>query len=159
MKKIFFLLFFTITTSIFAQKVSKQLIAEYEDTLKVMAKTIMNGENETIKTEANNAFINLSPRYAMEALGMVLIAIVAFNFTSSVRSIESVIPILGALALGAQRMLPMLQLAYQGWSTMLGGRASLVDTLEFLDQKIPEVNNEVSIDFNKNIILKDISFR
>ena len=111
------------------------------------------------RSQANNAFINLSPRYAMEALGMVLIAIVAFYFTSSDRSIESVIPILGALALGAQRMLPMLQLAYQGWSTMLGGRASLVDTLEFLDQKIPEVNNEVSIDFNKNIILKDISFR
>ena len=111
------------------------------------------------RSQANNAFINLSPRYAMEALGMVLIAIVAFYFTTSDRSIESVIPILGALALGAQRMLPMLQLAYQGWSTMLGGRASLVDTLEFLDQKIPEVNNEVSIDFNKNIILKDISFR
>ena len=111
------------------------------------------------RSQANNAFINLSPRYAMEALGMVLIAIVAFYFTSSDGSIESVIPILGALALGAQRMLPMLQLAYQGWSTMLGGRASLVDTLEFLDQKIPEVNNEVSIDFNKNIILKDISFR
>ena len=57
MKKIFFLLFFTITTSIFAQKVSKQLIAEYEDTLKVMAKTIMNGKNEQVKTGANEAFI------------------------------------------------------------------------------------------------------
>ena len=58
MKKIFFLLFFTITTSIFAQKVSKQLIAEYEDTLKIMAHTIMNGENQAVKTEANNAFIS-----------------------------------------------------------------------------------------------------
>ena len=57
MKKIFFLLFFTITTSIFAQKVSKQLIAEYEDTLKIMAHTIMNGENEQVKTSANQAFI------------------------------------------------------------------------------------------------------
>jgi len=111
------------------------------------------------RSQANNAFISLSPRYAMEALGMVLIAIVAFYFTSSDTSVESVIPLLGALALGAQRMLPMLQLAYQGWSSMLGGKASLVDILEFLDQKIPEVNNEVSIDFNENIILKDISFR
>ena len=57
MKKIFFLLFFTITTSIFAQKVSKHLISEYEDTLKVMAQTIMNGENEQVKTGANEAFI------------------------------------------------------------------------------------------------------
>ena len=51
MKKIFFLLFFTITTSIFAQKVSKQLISEYEDTLKVMAQTIMYDENEQVKNE------------------------------------------------------------------------------------------------------------
>ena len=59
MKKIFFLTLFSILTiSVFSQKVSKQLIAEYEDILKVMAHTIMNGENQTVKTEANNAFIS-----------------------------------------------------------------------------------------------------
>jgi len=59
MKKIFFLTLFSILTiSVFSQKVSKQLIAEYEDTLKVMAHTIMNGENQAVKTEANNAFIS-----------------------------------------------------------------------------------------------------
>ena len=59
MKKIFFLTLFSILTiSVFSQKVSKQLIAEYEDTLKVMAHTIMNGESQTVKTEANNAFIS-----------------------------------------------------------------------------------------------------
>ena len=56
MKKIFFLLFFTITTNIFAQKVSKQLIAEYEDTLKVMAHKIMNADSEEERRIANNAF-------------------------------------------------------------------------------------------------------
>ena len=59
MKKIFFLTLFSILNiSVFSQKVSKQLIAEYEDTLKVMAHTIMNGENQAVKTEANNAFIS-----------------------------------------------------------------------------------------------------
>ncbi|MBC8265606.1 MAG: hypothetical protein H8E84_01435 [Flavobacteriales bacterium] len=59
MKKIIFLLFFTlIVNNVFSQKVSKQLIAEYEDTLKVMAHSIMNGENEIIKIDANNAFIS-----------------------------------------------------------------------------------------------------
>ena len=59
MKKIFFLTLFSILTiSVFSQKVSKQLIVEYEDTLKVMAHTIMNGENQAVKTEANNAFIS-----------------------------------------------------------------------------------------------------
>jgi len=111
------------------------------------------------RSQANNAFISLSPRYAMEALGMVLIAIVAFHLTSSDKSAQSAIPLLGTLAFGAQRLLPMLQLAYQGWSSILGGYGSLVDILGFLDQKIPKVSNEVSIDFNENIILKDMSFR
>ena len=111
------------------------------------------------KSQATNAFISLSPRYAMEALGMVLIAIVAFYVTSGEDSVNSVIPLLGGLALGAQRMLPMVQLAYQGWSSILGGEGSLVDILEFLDQKIIEETNEISVDFDQNIVLENISFR
>ena len=58
MKKIFtiFCTFF-LFSSVSAQKVSKQLIAEYEDTLKVMAHTIMNTETEQEKFVANRAFI------------------------------------------------------------------------------------------------------
>jgi len=58
MKKIFtiFCTFFLLS-SISAQKVSKQLIAEYEDTLKVMANTIMNAKTEQEKFIANDTFI------------------------------------------------------------------------------------------------------
>ena len=58
MKKIFtiFCTFFLLS-SISAQKVSKQLIAEYEDTLKVMAHSIMNAKKEQEKFVANHAFI------------------------------------------------------------------------------------------------------
>ncbi|MEC8853509.1 MAG: hypothetical protein VYD33_03600 [Bacteroidota bacterium] len=58
MKKIFaiFCTFF-LFSSVSAQKVSKQLIAEYEDTLKVMAHIIMNTDTEQKKFVANRAFI------------------------------------------------------------------------------------------------------
>lgn len=111
------------------------------------------------KSQANNAFISLSPRYAMEALGMILIASVAYYFSAIDNTSVSIIPLLGALALGAQRMLPMLQLAYVGWSTILGGKASLVDILEFLDQKIPKSNDDQEINFKNKICFKDITFR
>ena len=52
-----FFLTFSFLTNAPAQKVSKELIAEYEDTLKVMAHIIMNGENDTIKQKANKSFI------------------------------------------------------------------------------------------------------
>tara|TARA_A100001037_G_scaffold129289_1_gene117109 strand:+ start:129 stop:1016 length:888 start_codon:yes stop_codon:yes gene_type:complete len=52
-----FLLTFSFLTNATAQKVSKELIAEYEDTLKVMAHIIMNGEHDTIKQKAHEGFI------------------------------------------------------------------------------------------------------
>lgn len=58
MRKILFInifIFFLISCS--AQKGNNKLIAEYEDTLKVMAHLIMHGESEEEKIVANNAFI------------------------------------------------------------------------------------------------------
>ncbi|MBT4882068.1 MAG: hypothetical protein HON40_05905, partial [Flavobacteriales bacterium] len=43
--------------SAFAQKGNATLFAEYEDTLKVMAHTIMNADTEEAKRTANTAFI------------------------------------------------------------------------------------------------------
>ena len=57
MQKICLLLFIIISLNGFAQKGNNKLIAEYEDTLKVMAHTIMNAETEAEKRIANQAFI------------------------------------------------------------------------------------------------------
>lgn len=57
MKKICFLVFTVYSLSSFAQKGNNNLFAEYEDTLKVMAHTIMNAETEAEKRLANTAFI------------------------------------------------------------------------------------------------------
>ena len=57
MKKICFLIFTLHSLSSFAQKGNNNLFAEYEDTLKVMAHTIMNAETEAEKRLANTAFI------------------------------------------------------------------------------------------------------
>jgi ABC-type bacteriocin/lantibiotic exporter with double-glycine peptidase domain len=49
----------------------------------------------------------------------------------------SVIPLLGSLALGAQRLLPALQQIYGGWSALKGYNASLQSVLEILNQPLP----------------------
>jgi len=58
MRKICLFLFTLISLTSFAQKGNNTLIAEYEDTLKVMAHTIMNAETEAEKRLANTAFIS-----------------------------------------------------------------------------------------------------
>lgn len=89
------------------------------------------------RAHGNNTFIAQSPRYAMEALGMVLIAALAYGLSRRAEGIGPALPLLGALALGAQRLLPALQQAYSTWAGIVGSRASLVTALELLDQPLP----------------------
>jgi len=81
-----------------------------------------------------NAFIAQSPRPALEAIGIALIAILAYSLNRSGGGLISALPTLGALALGAQRLLPALQQGYSAWANIVGSQASLADTLTLLDQ-------------------------
>jgi len=85
----------------------------------------------------NNVFIGGSPRYIIEASIIGLMAILAYSLNSGSGGVASALPVLGALALGAQRMLPALQQMYIAWSSIAGTHASIADTLELLDQPLP----------------------
>jgi ABC-type multidrug transport system fused ATPase/permease subunit len=114
------------------------------------------------RAQGNNLFISQSPRYGMEALGMLLIALLAYSLTGQSDGIARAIPVLGALALGAQRLLPVLQQAYSSLSNILSGQAALMDTLDLLDQPLPyyaDSTEVLPLPFKKNISLNQISFR
>lgn len=114
------------------------------------------------RAQGNNLFISSSPRYGMEALGMVLIAALAYSLAQQADGIAKAIPILGALALGAQRLLPVLQQAYGSWAQINGGQASLQDTLELLDQPLPDYADQPEaqpLPYKHNISLKQLAFR
>lgn len=114
------------------------------------------------RAQGRSMFITASPRYAMEALGMVLIAGLAYSLAQQVGGVAKAIPVLGALALGAQRLLPVVQQAYAAWTAVRGGQASLQDTLELLDQPLPDYANQQAVQplpFDHNISLKALSFQ
>ena len=114
------------------------------------------------QAQGNNQFLAQSPRYGMEALGMVLIASLAYALTQKSDGVAKIIPVLGVLALGAQRLLPVMQQAYASWSSIQGGRASLQDTLDLLDQPLPDHIDNIcfkSLRFEKQISLNKLSFR
>lgn len=110
----------------------------------------------------NNVFIGGSPRFAMEALGMVLIAVLAYVQSRQAGGLGTALPMLGALALGAQRLLPALQLAFSAWSGISGNRASLVDAIEMLDQPLPVdvlLPAPAPLPLNQAIEFKNVRFR
>ena len=110
----------------------------------------------------SNLFIAGSPKFVMESIGMSLIAILAYFMTQHENGITTAIPILGALALGAQRLLPALQAAYSSYSAIQGSISSIQDVLDLLNQPLPIhaiQNQSIEIPFKKQIVLNNISFR
>ncbi|MBL7043931.1 MAG: ABC transporter ATP-binding protein [Pirellulaceae bacterium] len=89
------------------------------------------------RAAGNNAVISQSPRYAMEALGMVLIAGLAYGLSAHAGGMAAALPVLGALALGAQRLLPALQQGYNAWANIVGNHGVLSDAISLLDQPLP----------------------
>ena len=114
------------------------------------------------KAQGSNQFISQAPRFFVEALGIVLIATLAYMMSVSEEGVSLALPVLGSLALGAQRMLPSMQLAYASWSSIQGGQASLIDALDLLDQPLPDalsVKEVQPIIFNQEISLEHLHFR
>ncbi|WP_020395566.1 ABC transporter ATP-binding protein [Thiolinea disciformis] len=114
------------------------------------------------RAQGNNLFISSSPRFGMEALGMLLIALLAYSLAQKEDGIAQAIPVLGALALGAQRLLPVLQQAYGAWSQIRGGQISLQDTLALLGQPLPTHANypiRQALTFQRHIQLQHLAFR
>jgi ABC-type multidrug transport system fused ATPase/permease subunit len=109
---------------------------------------------------AKNQFLSAFPRYAVEALGMVAIALLGGLLVLQQGSGGAVIPLLGALALGAQRLLPALQQVYASWSSLNGFNADLAGVLAMLNQPLPtEVSVAEPLPLRKSIRLDKVRFR
>jgi ATP-binding cassette subfamily B protein len=110
----------------------------------------------------DNTFIAGSPRFAMEALGMFLIAALAYILNRHLGGDSSALIVLGTLAMGAQRLLPALQQIYNTWVGVAGSRDSLFDTLEFLDQPLPAEDMRqahAALDFKGAVQFDTVRFR
>ena len=123
---------------------------------------IYNSSDKKLRAaQASNMFIQGSPKYIVESLGMIVIAGVAYSLSDSDSGLMNSLPLLGALALGAQRLLPALQQVYGTWSLISGFKKPLLDVLELLDQ--PDIHIENSSNsfpiFNEGLVeFKDVSF-
>lgn len=114
------------------------------------------------RAQGNHTLLSQAPRYGMESLGMLLIAVLAYALAHEPSGIASAIPVLGTLALGAQRMLPILQQSYAAWSGIQSGQASLQDVLDLLEQPLPEHTGQGptgALAFQHEIVLQQLSYR
>ena len=115
-----------------------------------------------LRARGENAFINEAPRYLMESLGLVLVAFGAWYLSFQPGSIAAALPILGAIGLGAQRLLPLMQQFYANWALVAGSQGALVDVLTLLEQPLPDGVDEEApapMDFKKLLRFSGVRFR
>lgn len=114
------------------------------------------------RAQGSNLFITQFPRFAMEGLGLFMIAIFAYVETRLNGDLSSLLPTLGVLALGAGRMLPVLQHTYGSWANIQGNLAEVEDVLILLEKATSErasgYEPEVQVSFTESIVLDRLSF-
>lgn len=126
--------------------------------LSIFEKTIFPLRN----AQANVQIISSGPKYIIEGVGMVLISTLAYFIYGRGQNTLNSIPVIGAFALGAQRLLPVLQQLYLSISALRSGQAGLIDVLNLLDQNNNKNNFETTneiMNFNDKISLSNLKFR
>ena len=107
-----------------------------------------------------NAFVSQAPRILIEMLGMVMIGAYAWYLAGQPGGVTAAIPMLGALALGAQRLLPLLQQSYLGWSSFLGNRQNIFDVADLLalEARVPPDPVAGAKVFGRSIRFRKVGF-
>jgi ABC-type multidrug transport system fused ATPase/permease subunit len=106
-----------------------------------------------------NSLISAMPRFIAEAAGIILMVILALILYQQQGGAVAALPILGALALGAQRLLPLMQQVYFGWASVLNQRSMFFETVTLLQRPIPSIRSNVQLpQFHSQLELKSVDF-
>ena len=107
-----------------------------------------------------NQIIAQIPRYGVESMGIVFIAFTAYFLSASYDGVFGILPMLGVLAVGAQRLLPMVQLFYSSLSLIRGSQSVLSDVLDLLEQEVHQQSDSAFLTkFESAIEFDNVSFR
>ena len=156
-----------------------QFVSLVSETLKTFKSIIIYGKKQSFeaafdrlnfdyrKLVGDVTILALTPRYLFEAIGICMVAIIAYVMVAlNQNKFETIIPFLGAFALTGQRIIPLMQRVYIS-ITLIGvsipQTKSLLSTIEneyslnHSNVKEPSPNSKVY--FKKEILLEQVHYR
>lgn len=114
-------------------------------------------EQKYRSAQASSQFTSMFPRVAVEAIGILLMVALVMYLSRASQDLMAMLPTVGLIAVGAQKLIPLLQQVYSGWSGVVTGQKSVEDVLGLLDFT-PIVPPESAVDFRSEITLEDAGF-
>lgn len=112
------------------------------------------------KIGAINQFIAQSPRYIIEALGVVLILVVTYFFAIKGAGLDKdILPSIAVMGLAAQRIFPLMQQIFASWAIFNSSRAVIEEAANLTRMSIRiSTTKYPAFIFEKSIELKNVSY-
>jgi ABC-type multidrug transport system fused ATPase/permease subunit len=161
--------------SISINKEEVQVIRSLQEGLGGIRDVILHGSQNFYKnifSISNNSLQNARssvqiisgvPKYIIEGFGMIFIALIALTLTLQTKGTSNSLAVVGTLALGAQKLLPLLQIIFSSITSIRSAESSLTEILYLLKEDILPLNNiknvKNRISFSSKIKLCNVSFR
>lgn len=105
--------------------------------------------------------IGASPRILVDTLSIVALSVAAYAYAKGqTAAFQDMLPVIGMLVLGIQRLLPVIQQSYAALTLIQGSRSTLASINALLDQPLPELGRAVEMfPFEKAISIHGLSYR
>tara|TARA_B100000886_G_scaffold335824_1_gene293568 strand:+ start:75700 stop:77487 length:1788 start_codon:yes stop_codon:yes gene_type:complete len=112
------------------------------------------------KYVSTNLTLSSFPKYFIEAFALVIIAIIAYIMSSQKEEFINVVPIIGTIAFGAQKLLPNIQEIFKSWANQKSFAASVETVISIINRpvNIDEIDKFSHMKFKKNISFNNVSF-
>jgi ATP-binding cassette subfamily B protein len=115
-------------------------------------------DEQFMKSRAWTGFLMAAPRHLVEAIGLLLIAALAILISARSGGFAAALPLLGALALGGYRMLPLLGQLYGAWANIASSRPIISDVTALLNLPVPESQDAEPIGVRGEIRFDAVSY-
>lgn len=104
--------------------------------------------------------LSQSPKFAIEGIGLMIIAYSGYILSLNSGGLVS-IEILGTVALGVQKLLPVIQNIFASWTNLVSSNKGCERIIFLLDLSFRNIkeDNIKSKKFSKNIIFKNVSYK
>jgi len=113
-----------------------------------------------MRARAEAMFLSGAPRYLVEGLGLCLIALLGLFLATRPGGLPAALPVLGALTLGAQRLLPLSSQMYNAWIGFASSGPILRDVTALLRLPVDRsIDGPAQMSFHKEIIFQNVGFR
>lgn len=115
------------------------------------------------KAQIKNSVISIIPSHLIMMIAMTSLTLLIFYKSFGDGSLIDSLPIIGGLILGAQKLIPQLQIVYSSWSKAQGNYNIIEEVLIILNKVKSNIKIENSLiqkmPFNKEIRVKSLSFK